>query len=127
MYNAHGDPKNHLRHGSTRLHLDVTSAVNLMLYAVEHADGSPSGALWHIFGPAAAPVLRQFIQSEAAAASDGQAGDPIHDQKTYLTPALLDKLATIHGIHPYTVIQRPGDAIYIPAGCAHQVCLMPLQ
>jgi hypothetical protein len=121
MYNAHGDPANNLRHGSTRLHLDVTGAVNIMLYAADQLDGSPGGALWHIFGPEATPILRQFMREEAAGATE-EPGDPIHNQSTYLTPSLLETLSQRYGLHPYTISQHPGDAVYIPAGCAHQVC-----
>jgi len=39
----------------------------------------------------------------------------------YLTPALLRLLAERRDIRPFTIHQRPGDAVFIPAGCAHQV------
>jgi hypothetical protein len=120
MYNAHGDLQNHLRHGSTRLHLDVTAAVNIMLYVADLPDGSPGCALWHIFPPEAAPAIRKFIEDEPEAGYNAP-GDPIHNQTTYLTPSLLQMLAQKHGIHPYRILQRAGDAVFIPAGCAHQV------
>ena len=120
MYNAQGDPENHSHQGSTRLHLDVTGAVNIMLYAADLPDGSPGGALWHIFPPEAVPVLRQFMRTDPGIAYKGP-GDPIHDQKTYLTPARLNSLQEKHGIRPFAITQHVGDAVYIPAGCPHQV------
>jgi len=27
-----------------------------------------------------------------------------------------------HNIRPYRIYQNPGDAVFVPAGCAHQVC-----
>jgi hypothetical protein len=124
MYNAHGDEHNHLRQGSTRLHLDVTSAVNIMLYAVDLPDGSPGGALWHIFTPETASRLREFMRQHPEIAYSG-IGDPIHDQTTYLTPPLIQALDREYGIRPYTFMQHPGEAVYIPAGCAHQVRILP--
>src|SRR5215471_15649293 len=50
-----------------------------------------------------------------------QPGDPIHSQSIYLTPRMLDTLATKYAIHPFTILQHPGEAVFIPAGCAHQV------
>jgi hypothetical protein len=119
MYIAYGHEQNHLCHGSTRLHLDVTSAINILLYAVDRRDGSPGGAVWHIFAPEVASELRKFMRNEPIAFKGR--GDPIHDQATYLTPHLLQALDRDHGIRPYIIRQQPGDAVYIPAGCAHQV------
>jgi hypothetical protein len=120
MYNAHGSLDVNNGHGSTRLHLDVTSAVNIMLYSAEHADGRPGTALWHIFPSAAKPTLRDFIRSEPTIGFEGP-GDPIHNQTIYLTPALLQLLFDKHKLRPFTIHQKPGEAVFIPAGCAHQV------
>jgi len=120
MYNANGSPQNKHHHGSTRLHLDVTGAVNIMLYAADYADGQPGCALWHIFPSSSTSVLRDFLRSEPVARLEGP-GDPIHNQSTYLTPTLLDLLEKKHGVRPYSIHQHCGDAVFIPAGCAHQV------
>jgi hypothetical protein len=120
MYNAHGDTTNHLYQGSTRLHLDVTGAVNIMLYAANLPDGLPGGALWHIFALEVTPVLRDFMWTDLEIAYLGP-GDPIHDQNVYFTPERLQTLEKKHSIRPFTIIQRVRDAIHIPAGCVHQV------
>jgi JmjC domain, hydroxylase len=119
MYNANGSSQNH-RHGSTKLHLDVTGALNLMLYAAPLPDGSRGFAVWHIFPSMATAMLRDFFRTEPAVSSRGP-GDPIHNQNIYLTPELLQILADKHGVYPYVIHQHPGDAVFIPAGCAHQV------
>jgi hypothetical protein len=120
MYNAHGTSDNHYVHGSTRLHLDVTGAINIMLYATCLDDGRPGGAIWHIFPLASQFVLREFLRNERTVEPGGP-GDPIHNQTTYLTPALLELLDKKHGIRPYIFHQTPGDTIFIPASCPHQV------
>ena len=122
MYNAYGDPSNINRQGSTRLHLDVTGAINIMLHAADLADGSHGGAVWHIFPPASQSILRDFLTSEPSIGFQDP-GDPIHNQTIYLTPPMLQLLADKHGVHPYTFHQKLGDAIFIPAGCPHQVMI----
>ncbi|KDQ50664.1 hypothetical protein JAAARDRAFT_141628, partial [Jaapia argillacea MUCL 33604] len=38
-------------HGTTRLHLDATDTINILLHASPGPDGELGGALWHIFSP----------------------------------------------------------------------------
>ncbi len=45
--------------------------------------------------------------------------DPVLTQDTYLTPAQLCELESNHNIKAYTFFQREGEAVFIPAGCAH--------
>ena len=49
------------------------------------------------------------------------ANDPIHDQINYLNNEMLKRLKDDHGVDVFTVVQFVGDAIFIPAGAAHQV------
>lgn len=49
-------------------------------------------------------------------------GDLIHTQQTYLTEPMLGELASPpYNVKPFRIIQEVGDAIFIPAGAAHQV------
>ena len=122
MYNAYGNLEQDNSHGSTRLHLDVTGAVNIMLYAANLPDNSLGSAVWHIFPSSATASLRDFLRKDPSVGYNAP-GDPIHDQAIYLNPPLLARLATMCGVHPYTIVQMPGDAVFIPAGCAHQVSI----
>jgi JmjC domain, hydroxylase len=102
-------------HGSTRLHCDLTDAVNVCVFATQQNDGSPGGARWDIFSPDDTTRLRKVLWVH------GSAEDPILAQSTYLGPSMLHELELQHGIKASTFIQHEGDAVFIPAGCAHQV------
>jgi hypothetical protein len=115
MYNASGSNGHH---GSTALHMDVTDAVNIMVWAASCSDGSAGYALWHIFPAAASDILRQFLREQGFIG----AGDPIHSQSIYITPAMLQLLFEKYGIRPHVIHQHAGEAVFIPDGCAHQVC-----
>ncbi|KAH7917085.1 hypothetical protein BV22DRAFT_988083, partial [Leucogyrophana mollusca] len=118
MYIAHGTSQSDSHHGSTRLHKDITDAVNLLVFAANFTDGRPGYALWHIFPRQATAALCKFLINEG---HFRDTGDPIHSQSVYLTPSMLSDLAAKYGVQPYTIVQRVGDAVFIPAGCPHQV------
>jgi hypothetical protein len=118
MYNAYGTLQDDTHHCSTRLHTDLTDAVNVMLWAAPLPDGKPGCAVWHIFSAEASSSLRTFMRNHLGF---DQPGDPIHSQSIYLTPGMLDTLAKKYTVRPFTIWQHPGEAVFIPAGCAHQV------
>ncbi|KAI1783901.1 hypothetical protein LXA43DRAFT_976943 [Ganoderma leucocontextum] len=92
--------------GSTPLHLDATSAVNLLVHV---------GAMWDIFPAAHAQTIREYLRRR-----EHTSADPIHAQDTYLTEAMLAELA-LQGVRPFRIYQALGEAVFIPAGCPHQV------
>lgn len=132
------DPK-YPRTGTTNLHLDVTDAINVMVYVSETRDmpyntemnavqraiidagcdihpGELPGALWHIFSPSDAEKIRKFLDKKGE-----QGDDPIHDQSHYLDQESLDRLKKDHQVVAYSFVQYLGDAVFIPAGAPHQV------
>ncbi|KAG0500131.1 hypothetical protein HPP92_000203 [Vanilla planifolia] len=46
---------------------------------------------------------------------------PIHDQSFYLSMDHKRKLKDEYGIEPWSFVQKLGEAVFIPAGCPHQV------
>ena len=101
--------------GSTPLHVDATCAVNILAYS--HSDGSGnSGARWLIFRREDIAELREYLQGAQRRPTD----DPIHTRSVFVTNDMLQELAN-RGVIPYRIHQRPGEAVFIPAGCAHQV------
>ena len=100
--------------GSMRLHCDLCDAINLMVHCMP-ATGT---ALWHIFKVSDAPKIREYIRR---AFHRSQADDPIHSQRYYLGLSSLAELKAAYEVVPFTIHQAVGEAIFIPAGCPHQV------
>ena len=120
MYCAYASILDDHHHGSTKLHMDLTDAQNIMLFAADFSDETPGVADWDLFSPEDADAIRKFLRTDC-----GFQGleDPIHSQTVYLTPVMLDILWKKYGVKPYKIAQRTKQSVCIPAGCAHQVWL----
>lgn len=118
MYNAMASFEGQGSKGSTRLHMDMADAINIMLYAEPTLDGRPGYAVWDLFKAADAQRLRKFLKKKFR----GQyQNDPIHSQTFYLDTTLRQELFEDYGVKSHRIYQKPGEAVFIPAGCAHQV------
>ncbi|KAG0166518.1 hypothetical protein DFQ28_007192 [Apophysomyces sp. BC1034] len=118
MFIAYGSGKNDNNHGTTKLHCDMADAVNVMCHA--HVADNNAAATWDIYPAESLPVLREFV-AKVAEKEGLKVRDPIHSQWLYLDDKLQDQLWREHGVKSWRVYQNFGDAVYIPAGCAHQV------
>ena len=106
--------------GSTPLHLDVTSAVNILVHS-SAPDPQTPGALWHIYQPEDSLRIRTYLREYLL--RDGQpmdVEDPILARQTYLTRSMRSELEAM-GIFAFEIYQKLGEAVFIPAGCSHQV------
>ncbi|KAJ4000558.1 hypothetical protein F5050DRAFT_1804039 [Lentinula boryana] len=119
MYNAMASYQDHGSRGSTRLHMDMADALNVMTYAADCPDGSPGCAAWDLFRVEDSVKLRGYLKKKF---SGTLPMDPIHGQQVYLNEAMRKELAEEYDVYSFRVYQRSGEAIFIPAGCAHQVC-----
>ncbi|KWU45574.1 hypothetical protein RHOSPDRAFT_16401, partial [Rhodotorula sp. JG-1b] len=99
--------------GSTKLH-----TVNVMLWASDGPDGAPGVAAWDLYRAQDADLV-SLRRSGIVGSFEG---DPIHAQRFYLDAALRRSLFEKKGVRSFRILQRPGQAVFIPAGCAHQVC-----
>ncbi|KXN84230.1 Lysine-specific demethylase 3A [Leucoagaricus sp. SymC.cos] len=119
MYNALASSLQEGSRGTTKLHMDMADAVNIMTYAENSPDGSLGCAAWDLFRASDSDKLRSFLRSKFPKQS--AATDPIHAQVHYLDEQLRKELYEQYGVMSYRIYQRPGEAVFIPAGCAHQV------
>ena len=122
----------------TRLHRDMADAVNVLLHAEPRGaegDEPVEGARWDIFRRRDFEKLETWLQAKMGEGALGDVapegttqdggkkptGHPIHDVRVFLTEADLAALARDTGVKPWTFDQKEGDAVFVPAGCAHQV------
>ncbi|TRM68546.1 hypothetical protein BD626DRAFT_482072 [Schizophyllum amplum] len=118
MYNAQASTICAGSKGSTRLHMDMADALNIMTYSARQAGETvPAGAAWDIFRPEDSAAIRDFMRGTLHRTSS----DPIHSQHHYLDEKLRHELYEATGVCAYNFQQQPGEAVVIPAGCAHQV------
>ncbi|KAH7916108.1 hypothetical protein BJ138DRAFT_996348 [Hygrophoropsis aurantiaca] len=117
MYNAMASFESAGSKGSTRLHMDMADAVNIMTYASSTPDGKPGCAAWDLFRACDADKVRQFLRKKHKGSYQH---DPIHSQQFYMDKQQRKELYDLYGVKSHRVYQRPGEAVFIPAGCAHQ-------
>jgi len=150
MYNAYGrhaawrgmDPKTS-KGGHTNLHCDVSDAVNVMVdvgfddeqeYDGEEDERAPllrdselgdlrhqHGAIWDIYRWEDTDAILALLHAVARERDVEITNNPIHDQLFYLDETLRCRLRDQYGVRGWRFVQRHGDAIFIPAGCPHQV------
>ncbi|EGO01531.1 hypothetical protein SERLA73DRAFT_166071 [Serpula lacrymans var. lacrymans S7.3] len=119
MYNAMASFEAAGSKGSTRLHMDMADAVNIMTHASPTPEGKPGCAAWDLFRAEDADKLRNFLRKKFKGSYQH---DPIHSQQFYLDAQLRKELYDVYKVKSHRVYQKPGEGVFIPAGCAHQVC-----
>lgn len=85
------------------------------------------GAVWDIFRRQDVPKLIEYLQKHHKEFCHGSnlpvnsVIHPIHDQTLYLNEKHKKQLKEEFGVEPWTFEQHLGEAVFIPAGCPHQV------
>ncbi|XP_065878665.1 uncharacterized protein [Euphorbia lathyris] len=114
LYHQHNDAD--LKNSSTRKSQDNDAAK--LQYG---------GAVWDIFRRQDVPKLIEYLkkhQNEFRHISSlpvNSVMHPIHDQTFYLNERHKRQLKEEFNVEPWTFDQHLGEAVFIPAGCPHQV------
>jgi hypothetical protein len=103
--------------GSTRLHLDLSGAINILLWS--SGDKQSEAAEWWIWSAEHVQGLRDYMRKTKSFKIKADE-DPIHSQRHFLTQADMPAMKA-GGIAPTVIKQKAGEAIFIPAHCPHQV------
>ncbi|KAK6936681.1 JmjC domain, partial [Dillenia turbinata] len=82
------------------------------------------GAVWDIFRRQDVPKLTEYLRKhwrEFRHINNLPVIHPIHDQTLYLDEKHKQQLKEEFNVEPWTFEQHLGEAVFIPAGCPHQV------
>ncbi|PPQ81345.1 hypothetical protein CVT26_014429 [Gymnopilus dilepis] len=101
--------------GTTHLHMDKSAAVNIMLHS--SSSGKQSGARWEIWPQNSVAQLSQLI-SPSSSETECKMGLAILYEQFYVSEELVGSQMLEKA---WSFIQEPGDAVFIPPGCPHQV------
>ncbi|KAI3894494.1 hypothetical protein MKX03_013825 [Papaver bracteatum] len=91
------------------------------------SDIGRGGAVWDIFRRQDVPKLTEYLHKHSKEFRHinnlpvGSVNHPIHDQTFYLNEQHKKQLKDEYNVEPWTFDQYLGEAVFIPAGCPHQV------
>ncbi len=95
--------------------MDPCETVSYLLYS---AGGQNAGVEWTVIHRDDVPKVNEYLRQ---AMHLNKSADPVCTQ-TYILSAVEIQLLKKQGVHVYSIHQPVGSAIFIPAGCAYQVC-----
>ncbi|KAL8038169.1 hypothetical protein ABFX02_11G086800 [Erythranthe guttata] len=141
MHTADVDPKKHQFSKIEKLKKDHIKQDRRELFCNANTDDKETGitmqesesafiqggAIWDIFRRQDVPKLEEYLRKHHKefrhiyGCPVEQVVHPIHDQSLYLTSYHKAKLKEEFGVEPWTFVQNLGEAVFIPAGCPHQV------
>ncbi|KZV31024.1 hypothetical protein F511_18128 [Dorcoceras hygrometricum] len=104
-----------------------SSVMDSTANGMDHPEIARGGAVWDIFRRQDVPKLIEYLLKYQLELFDidhspvYSVAHPIHDQTFFLDEMHKKQLKEEFNIEPWTFEQYLGEAIFIPAGCPHQV------
>lgn len=145
-----GTNPDHESKGTVELHFELADSLNILLNVSTASQTTPQsvvqllqrmdvlddesqnriveknellGAIWHVYHPADADKIRDFLNRERHSKETGKkkghfdsSFDPIYEGDHYLCARRRKTLAEDYNVVPCTILQFLGDAVFIPAG-----------
>jgi [histone H3]-dimethyl-L-lysine9 demethylase len=107
--------------GTTRLHMDMADAINIMLYANDPSPGVTGCAVWDIYRAEDSNAIRDFLSVRF---KNYKFHDPIHSQIFYMNEAIRRELfeekgVISHRIYQYRVSGSERLSYLLPSFCAN--------
>ncbi|KAK7320843.1 hypothetical protein VNO77_30692 [Canavalia gladiata] len=93
----------------------------------DHLETQYGSAVWDIFRRQDVPKLTEYLKKHHREFRHinglpvNSVIHPIHDQILYLNEKHKKQLKLEFGVEPWTFEQHLGEAVFVPAGCPHQV------
>ncbi|KAL6128557.1 hypothetical protein ACLB2K_071912 [Fragaria x ananassa] len=103
---------------------EVNSRATKDFKSSDRLDVVHGGAVWDIFRIEDTPKLIEYLKKhkkEFRHLNNHPVVHPIHDQTLYLNERHKKQLKQEYDVEPWTFEQHLGEAVFIPAGCPHQV------
>ena len=104
---------------TTKLHMDKSGAVNIMLHS-ERKLGGDHGAEWYIWPHESIAAISDVVRPGGI--NLGAPADAILSETYFLDADARQDAFMRSGYPPWQVLQKPGDAVFIPPRSPHQVC-----
>ncbi|XP_052186263.1 lysine-specific demethylase JMJ27-like [Diospyros lotus] len=100
--------------------------VNDTIQSNNPSNVAQGGAVWDIFRRQDVPKLTEYLMKHQKEfhinnCPLNSVDHPIHDQTFYLNERHKKQLKEEYNVEPWTFEQYLGEAVFIPAGCPHQV------
>ncbi|PIN27118.1 putative transcription factor 5qNCA, contains JmjC domain [Handroanthus impetiginosus] len=113
--------------GSVQLKMSSAMAMDHLQSGKASPENARGAALWDIFRRQDLPKITEYLQNHQKEFRHynnslvNSVVHPIHDQTFYLDEKHKKQLKDEFDVEPWTFEQHLGEAVFIPAGCPHQV------
>lgn len=108
--------------GSTKCHIDRSGATNIMLYG-DTTNIDTCAAEWFLFPESCIPFIYQVLRKGGLVTEchPGSEAQYLLQQNFFMDADMRHEVMQLSGKSYWRIEQCPGDAVFIPPRCPHQV------